>query len=164
MDDFSNAAQTPAGIPRLVIDDQQLGSHSQAKQSCADGVLQVRGDLVPGRGVPAFISIPLPLSADNRPHDLSAYQGVRLRVKIKKGNLCVQVASAEIQNYDYHTSAPIARSGDEFQEVRIPFTQLRRAWSEPIPLNLKTITSVNLVSISMAKDSFMYHVDEVGFY
>ena len=41
---------------------------------------------------------------------------------------------------------------------------MKRAWSEQIVLNLKTITSVNLVSFGLAKDAFAYEVDEIGFY
>jgi hypothetical protein len=52
----------------------------------------------------------------------------------------------------------------EFSEVRLPFKDMKRAWSEQIPLNLKTITSVNLVAFGMAKDAFAYEVDEIGFY
>ena len=101
---------------------------------------------------------------DGKPQDLSGYQGVRLRVKVTKGILCVQVGSSEIQNYDYHTSAPIAGTRGEFQEVLIPFKQLKRGWSEQTVLNLKSITSVNLVSFGLAKDTFAYEVKEIGFY
>jgi hypothetical protein len=104
------------------------------------------------------------LSANGAAKDLSAYQGVRMRVKVTKGILCVQVGSSEIQNYDFHTSAPITGKRGEFSEVRIPFKDLKRAWSEQIALNLKSITSINLVSFGMAKDAFAYEVDEIGFY
>src|SRR5262249_43130825 len=140
------------------------GSSSQATQKCENGVLSVKGDLVPGRGVPAFISQVSLLSAEGKPKDLSAYEGVRLRVKVTKGILCVQVGSSDIHNYDYHTSAPIAGKRGEFQEIRIPFKEMKRAWSEQIELNLKSVTSVNLVSFGMAKDSFAYQVHEIGFY
>ncbi len=42
--------------------------------------------------------------------------------------------------------------------------EMKRAWSEQIVLNLKSITSVNLVSFGLAKDAFAYEVDEIGFY
>ncbi len=162
IDDFSTA--TRHGAERLLFTDKDLGSQSQATQTCVNGVLNVEGELVPGRGVPAFISIPLPLAADMQPRDLSAYEGVRLRVKVKKGILTVQVASADIQNFDYHTSGPVAGKRGEFQEVRLPFKDMKRGWSEQTPLNLKTVTSVNLVAFGMAKDAFAYEVDEIGFY
>lgn len=164
LDDYSDTKRNKNGIERLLIDDKTAGSSSTATQKCENGVLSVKGDLVPGRGVPAFISLVSLLSADGKAKDMSGCQGVRLRVKVTKGILCVQVGSSEIQNYDYHTSAPITGKRGEFSEVRIPFKDLKRAWSEQIALNLKSITSVNLVSFGMAKDAFAYEVDEIGFY
>jgi len=164
LDDYSDSTRNKNGVERLLIDDKAAGSNSQATQKCENGVLTVKGDLVPGRGVPAFISQVSLLSADGKPKDLTAYQGIRLRVKVTKGILCVQVGSSEINNFDYHTGAPIAGKRGEFQEVRIPFKEMKRAWSEQTTLNLKSITSVNLVSFSVAKDAFAYEVDEIGFY
>ena len=85
-------------------------------------------------------------------------------MKVSKGILCVQVGSSEVTNFDYHTGAPIPGKRGEFQEVRIPFKDLKRAWSEQIPLNVKSITSVNLVSFGLSKETFAYEVDEIGFY
>ena len=164
LDDYSDPTRNKNGVERLLIDDKAAGSKSQATQKCENGVLTVKGDLVPGRGVPAFISEVSLLSADGKPKDMTGYEGVRLRVKVTKGILCVQVASSEIANFDYHTGAPIAGKGGVFQEVRIPFKEMKRAWSEQIVLNLKSITSVNLVSFGLAKDVFAYEVDEIGFY
>ena len=127
-------------------------------------MLSVKGDLVPGRGVPAFISLVSLLSADGKPKDLSGYEGVRLRVKITKGLLCVQVGSSEVDNYDYHTSTPIPGKRGEFQEVRVSFRDLKRAWSKQTALNPKSVTSINLVSFGLTKDAFAYEVDEIGFY
>jgi hypothetical protein len=164
LDDYSDPSRNKNGVARLLIDDKAAGSKSQATQKCKNGVLTVKGDLAPGRGVPAFISQVSLLSADGKPKDLTGYLGVRLRVKVTKGILCVQVGSSEIANFDYHTGAPIAGKRGEFQEVRVPFKEMKRAWSEQTTLNLKSITSVNLVSFGMAKDSFAYEVDEIGFY
>ena len=75
----------------------------------------------------------------------------------------MQAGSSEIDNYDFHTSAIRATAGD-FQEVRIPFKDLKRAWSEQVPLNLATLTSVNIVVFSVAKGAFAFELDEVGFY
>jgi hypothetical protein len=164
LDDFSDAQRNKYGVERLLVDDKALGGQSRATQKCMSGILAVKGELLPGRGMPAFISLPLLLSSNGKPYDLSAYQGVRIRVKVTKGSVSVQVASTEIQNFDFHTSAPIAGKGAEFQELRIPFKQMKRAWSEQTVLNLKSITSVNLVAAGMAKDAFAYEVDEIGFY
>jgi hypothetical protein len=162
VDDFSSVQRH--GADRLLINDKDMGSASRATQTCENGVIVVQGELVPGRGVPAFISMPILLNADFAPKDLSAYEGVRLRVKVRKGILTVQVASADITNFDYHTSGPVVSKGGDFTEVKIPFKDLKRGWSEQTALNLKTITSVNFVAFGLAKDAFAYEVDEVGFY
>ncbi len=164
LDDFSDAKRNSNGIDRLLIDDKGAGSQSHASLKCENGIIAVEGELVPGRGVPAFISVVSLLSPEGKPHDLTGYEGVRLRVKPGKGPLAIQVSSTEIQNFDYHTSAPIAVKRGEFTEVRISFKDMKRAWSEQTALNLKSITSINLVSFSMAKADFSYAVDEIGFY
>lgn len=164
LDDYSDPKRNKNGVERLLIDDKTAGSKSQAAQKCENGVLAIQGELVPGRGVPAFISLVSLLSAGGKPMDLTGYSGVRLRVKVTKGILCVQVSSSEINNFDFHTGSPIAGKRGEFQEVRVAFKDLKRAWSEQTVLNVKTITSVNLVSFGMARESFAYEVDEIGFY
>ena len=164
IDDFSDAEHTAAGAVRPVITDKDIGGQSQATASCADGIFAVEGTLVPARGMPAFVSVPLLLSSEAQPQDLSAYEGVRLLVKVKKGLLSVQVSSTEITNFDFHTCAPITRRPETFQEIRIPFSAMKRAWSEQTPLNLRAITSINLVAAGMAPDVFAYEVDEIGFY
>lgn len=164
LDDYSDARRNRNGAERLLIDDQSAGGESRATVKCAGGVLSVNGDLVPGRGVPAFISAVSLLSDEGKPKDMTHYEGVRLRVKVLKGTLCVQVATSTVTNFDYHASAPIAGQGGDFQEVRIPFKDMKRAWSEQTALNLETVTSVNLVSFGLSRDAFAYEVDEIGFY
>jgi|SRR5690606_5534672 len=164
VDDFSHAELTTTGAARVLVDDSSAGSKSTAMQVCKDGVLTVRGRLLPGRGAPAFISVPLLVNADGQPRDLSGATGVRLRVKVLQGNLSVQVSTTDIDNFDYHTSAPLARDLDTFRDVRVPFKDMRRGWSEQVPINLGTVTSVNFVVFGMAPGEFAYVVDEVGFY
>lgn len=164
LDDFSEADQTLTGAARMVITDQQMGGQSRADSNVSDGVMAVTGELKPGRGAPGFVSVPLLLLPDAQPKDLTGYTGIRLRIKVMQGMLSVQAASAAITNFDFHTSAPIVRESDDFQEVRIAFKTMKRAWSEQTPLDLSTITSINLVAVGMAPGAFAYVVDEVGFY
>jgi hypothetical protein len=164
IDDYSDPIRNRSGLERLLIDDKMVGSTSKATQRCTNGVLSVQGNLVPGRGVPAFISQASLLAPDGKPRDLTGHQGVRLRVKVIQGLLCVQVASASVTNFDYHAGPPIAGKRGEFQEVKVPFKDMKRSWSEQTPLDLKKLTSVNLISFGMAKDAFAYEVDELGFY
>jgi len=163
VDDFSNPVATSGGAGRMLVDDKAAGSQSTATQHCENGVLMVKGDLVPGRGAPAFISIPLLLTPDARPQDRSAFEGVRLMVKAIKGILSVQVSTSDVTNYDFH-SAPVVAKRGAFVEVRVPFKDMKRAWSEQTAIDPRHVTSVNLVAFGMAKDDFAYEVDEVGFY
>lgn len=163
VDDFSAADHTSGGGTRFVATDKDIGSSSHATSTCADGRLTVKGELVPGRGVPAFISVVLFVTPDATPVDASGYEGVRIRVKSIKGGLSVQVATSDITNFDYH-SAPVEVKAGDFHEVRIPFKDMKRAWSEQTTLNSKSVTSVNLVSFATTRDTFAYEVDEVGFY
>ena len=162
LDDFSSDTQTSLATPRLVFDDSGLGGSSSADISPDDGILRVEGTLVPARGQPAFISLVMLLSPTGKEQDLSGYEGIRLRVRVLKGGLQVLAASAKVQNFDYHTAA-VPRSRD-FQEIRIPFSELRRVWSEPMPLDLASITSINLVAAGMQPGPFAYEIDEIGFY
>jgi hypothetical protein len=77
--------------------------------------------------------------------------------------LIIQVASADVDNFDYHSAPAVAKRG-EFIEVRVPFADMKRAWSPQTPLNLKLVSGVNLVTFGMAPAPFAYEVDEIGFY
>lgn len=164
LDDYSDPSLNRKGVKRLLIDDKTAGSQSKATLKIESGLMSVRGELVPGRGVPAFISQVSLLTTNGSPVDLTGHQGVRLKVKVIRGILVVQVASSEITNFDFHSGAPLSGKAGEFQEIRVPFKEMKRAWSEQTALNLKAITSVNLVSFGMARDTFAYEVDEIGFY
>jgi len=124
----------------------------------------MKGTLTPGRGSPRFISIPLILTADGSPQDVSQYEGIRILVKVSQGTLMIPDASSEIVNLDFHTSAPLTRQLSEFTEVRIPFADLKQIWTAQTPLNLQTITSINLVSAGMTPGTFAYEIDEIAFY
>jgi hypothetical protein len=93
LDDYSDPKANKNGVDRLLIDDKTAGSKSQATHKCENGVLTVKGELVPGRGVPAFMSEVSLLAPDGKSKDLSGYVGVRLRVRVIKGTLIVQVGS-----------------------------------------------------------------------
>lgn len=164
LDDFSDASVNKNGGARMLIDDKGAGSQSHATQKTENGVLKVEGELIPGRGVPAFISLVSLLTPDGKPQDLSGHEGVRIRVRGTKGILSVQVGTTDVQNFDYHTSAPVTGKRGEFTEIRLAFKDMKRGWSEQTPLNLKSVTTINLVSFGLAKDAFAYEVDEIGFY
>src|SRR5207237_9658437 len=66
LDDYSDPTRNKNGVERLLIDDKAVGSKSQATQKCENRVLSDKGDLVPGRGVPAVVSEVTLLAADRK--------------------------------------------------------------------------------------------------
>lgn len=163
LDDFSDNARTTAGIDRVVVTDSSTGGTSQLRQSYTGGVLTAEGEIAPGRGQPGWVSLVLLLSPQGEAVDLSRYEGIRMRVRVRKGMLSLTANSSEIKNFDFHASL-VPRKGNDFQEVRVPFREMKRAWSEQTPLNPATITSISLVAVDLQKSAFAYEVDEVGFY
>ncbi len=84
--------------------------------------------------------------------------------RVNKGNLSVSANSSEITNFDYHAAQVSRQSDGEFHEVRIPFSQMKRAWSEQTPLNTNTLTSLSLVAFDIQHGAFDFEIDEISFY
>lgn len=163
LDDFSDRANNSLGYPRLVLHDTTTGGNSNSTQSYGDGILTSTGTIVPPRGQPGWVSLGLLLTSDGSAADLSQYQGIRLKIKIKKGMLSVSANSTRITNFDFH-AAIVPAGGETFKEVRIPFSAMRRAWSEQTRLDTTTIASISLVAVGLQQDSFAFEIDEIGFY
>lgn len=163
LDDFSNETLTNTGSPRLIMDDASLGGKSNYELKQQDGVLKVTGKIQPARGQPGFVSMVLLIDPQGKPSDLSAYEGLQLSISVKEGNVSVLAASAEITNYDFHAS-PLTRNSGGLQVVQVPFDSLKRIWSEQTALNLKTISSINVVASALQPQTFEYEIDEISFY
>ena len=163
LDDFSDPVHSSLGINRIVVTDTVAGGASTVRQSVANGVFTAEGEIAPPRGQPGWVSVVLLLSPTGAPADLTKYAGIKVRVRVRQGYLSVTANSSEIKNFDYH-AAMLPKKPGEFQEVRIAFRDMKRAWSEQTPLNLATITSINLVAVDFQKGVFAYDVDEIGFY
>lgn len=164
VDDFSDPKKNSLGIDRQFIDDTSAGGQTKTIHSIADGVLSAKGDILPPRGQPGWASTIWLLDPQGIPQDASSYVGVRLLVRVNKGNLAISANSSEITNFDYHAAPIIRQSDGEFHEVKIPFTDMKRAWSEQTPLNTKTIASLSLIAVDLQKGSFDFEVAEVSFY
>ncbi len=164
IDDFSDAKNNNLGLPRHFINDTVAGGGTTTKQDVTKGILSTKGEITPPRGQPGWASIALPLAAENVPQDASAFEGIRLLVKVNKGNISISANSTEVTNYDYH-AAPVTVTADgKFHEVKIPFASMKRAWSEQTPLNTKTINIISIAAYGLEKSSFDFAVDEVSFY
>ena len=118
VDDFSDAKNNSLGIQRQFINDTVAGGKTTTQQSVSQGVISIKGKLDPARGQPGWASTVLPLGDQNQPQDASAFEGIRLLVKINSGSFTVSANSTKITNFDYH-AAPIATTADvKFHEVK----------------------------------------------
>jgi hypothetical protein len=145
------------------VTDSTTGGNSQLRPKHADGVLSVEGEIVPSRGQPGWASLVLVIAPAGVPVDLSRFEGIRIKIRVKKGMISIAANSADITNFDYHSFLLPRKSGG-IQELRIPFSDMKRSWSEQIPLNRATVTSISLVAFDLQKSEFAYDVDEIGFY
>ena len=164
IDDFSDTTNNNLSIPRQFLNDTLAGGSTTTAQEVAKGIITAKGEIIPPRGQPGWASMILPLDSQSLPKDASAFEGVRLLIKINSGSMSISANSTEITNFDYH-AAPIAVTADgRFHEVKVPFVTMKRAWSEQTPLNTKTINSLSIVAFGLQKSTFDFAVDEVSFY
>jgi hypothetical protein len=164
VDDFSDAENNSLGVQRQFVNDSVAGGGTTTTQSVSDGVLLVAGEIAPPRGQPGWASSVLLLDPEGLPRDASAFDGIRLRVKVNKGNLSISANSTEVTNFDYHAAQVVVAADGKFHEVKIPFASMKRAWSEQTPLNSRTIASLSLVAFDVQQGSYDFEVDEVAFY
>jgi hypothetical protein len=164
IDDFSDAKNNNLGIPRIFLNDSIAGGSTTTQQEISKGILLVKGDIIPPRGQPGWASVALPLAAQNQPQDASAFEGVRLLIKINTGSLSISANSTEVTNFDYHAAPAAVTADGKFHEIKIPFASMKRAWSEQTPLNAKTINSISITAYGLEKSAFDFAVDEISFY
>lgn len=164
IDDFSDPNINSLGIARLFIDDTSAGGQTTTQYSVDEGVLYAKGEILPPRGQPGWASAVLLLDPQGLAQDASAFEGIRLLVRVNKGNLSVSANSSEITNFDFHAAQVTPRSDGNFHEVRIPFSAMKRAWSEQTPLNTRTLTGLSLVAFDIQKGEFNFEIDEISFY
>lgn len=164
VDDFSNTETNSLGNPRLFFNDTTSGGGTSTVQNVSDGILSVSGEIVPPRGQPGWASNVLLLDPQGLAQDVSAFEGVRLLVRVDQGNLSLSANSTEVTNYDYHAAPVVVTADGAFHEVKIPFESMKRAWSEQTPLNTKTVASLSIVAYGMQPGAVDFAVDEVAFY
>ena len=164
VDDFSHETSNKLGVPRQFVTDAVAGGKTQGKLEVVDGKLKIKGDIVPPRGQPGWASSVLLLDAKGMPQDVSGYRGVRLLVRVNKGQLSLTANSTDVTNFDYHAAPLIVPADGQFHEINVPFDSMKRAWSEQTALNTKTINGLSIVAFSLQQAAFDYELDEVRFY
>lgn len=164
VDDFSHPQNNSLGCPRQFLTDATVGGSTHSSQVVNEGIIKIEGDIVPPRGQPGWSSAVLLLDPTGQPVDASAYQGLRIKIRVKRGNLSLSANSVKVTNFDYHAALIKRQPGEEFQEIKIPFSQMKRTWSEQTDLDASTLNSISIVAFAMQKDSFSFEIDEVSFY
>lgn len=164
VDDFSHNNNNSFGLPRQFLNDTMVGGSTLANVEMNNGIMHLKGEIVPPRGQPGWASTVLLLDKAGMPVDLSNYEGIRMRVKINSGSLSISANSTEVTNFDYHSSVVMLASDGQFHDVKIPFDSLKRGWSAQTKLNTKSINALSIVAFSLQKAAFDYEIDEVRFY
>lgn len=164
VDDFSDAANNNLGFPRQHLNDQLAGGGTLSQQKAVQGVLRLSGSILPPRGQPGWASSVLPIDPKGLPRDASHFQGIRLIIKIDSGNVSLSANSTEVNNFDYHSAPVVVPADGQFHEVKIPFSDMKRTWSDQTSLNTATITSLSITAYALKKQTYSFEVDEVGFY
>lgn len=164
IDDFSHAQKNGLGIERQYLSDVLAGGSTTTEQVQKEGILYLKGSILPPRGQPGWASAVLPLGPEGQAQDASQFKGIRLLIKVNAGNISITANSTQVTNFDYHTK-PIAVDTDgKFHEVKIPFNSMKRAWSEQTILNTQTLHSLSIVAFSPQQGTFDYAIDEINFY
>ena len=164
IDDFSDAKNNSLGITRQFLDDTIAGGKTQTEITIEAGKLQIKGEISPPRGQPGWASSVLLLNAEGLPQDISQFEGIKLLVKVDKGNISLSANSTDVTNFDYHSALITVKPDGKFHQVNIPFNTMKRAWSEQTQLNTATINSLSIVAFGVQKTAFNYAIDEVSFY
>lgn len=164
VDDFCDAAYNQFGLARQFVNDTMVGGKTHTEYAVKNCELHAKGKIVPPRGQPGWASTVLPLAAVGGNYDLSAFQGVKLTLKRLTGNLSLSANSTRITNFDFHASPVMVPVSEQFQEVKLPFAAMRRAWSKQEALDTSTINSLSIVAYGLQAEDFEFIIKEVSFY
>ncbi len=162
VDDFSDPVLNSMGNQRQFLTDTVAGGKSSLITQSQRGVLAVSGNITPARGQLGWASTVLLLNPTGQAEDASAYDGIS--IGMKKGALSLSANSNEVTNFDYHAAPILVKPDGNFYQLKIPFTSMKRAWSEQTPLNPATISSISLVAYGMQPGDYAYAIDDMRFY
>ena len=163
LDDFSKADLTSAfGIQWDRNLDADFGGKSTLQQEYRDGTLRAWGKLQPAPNAPGLAGFSLDFDKKETPFDVSAFSGIRLRIKSISGPLFLKLITSGVTNYDYHATL-ISNSAD-FQEFKIPFAQFKQFWSAPLTWTGKDIRGIALWVSGFQPAEFEFVVDQIEFY
>ncbi len=163
VDDFSRPGLASSiGQDWSVDTDGAWGGSSTATATRSKGTMRVHGALKPAAGRPAMAGISLRFNAEGGPVDISAFAGVRLRIKVTKGQPVLKLMSHHVTNYDYHAYALSA--SDAYQQIDIPFAKFGQLWSQPIEWTGTDVTGIAIWAGGIAAADYDFTIDSIEFY
>ena len=144
--------------------DAESGGKSSLETSFADGLLKASGSIKPGwpwMG-PGRAGLVLPLGDKNQAFDVSAWTGLRLRIKASGPGLLLRLHSSDIRNGDYF-AVDIPASTD-FVSYDFPFQRMGQVMSAQKDWQGKQAFGIEFVAWSFRKAEYAWELDSIEFY
>jgi imidazolonepropionase-like amidohydrolase len=163
IDDFSGRDLTSTIGQQWSIDnDSVFGGSSTIRTEERNGSLHVWGKLQPKSGMPGLAGISLQFDNGESPLDLTAFDGVRLKITSTKGPLSLKLLTTGVKNYDYH--AAFIPNRPKPQTLELPFTEFRQIWSAPVAWTGRDVRGIALWVSSISSGDYDFTVDSIEFY
>ncbi|MFK7922661.1 MAG: CIA30 family protein [Bacteroidia bacterium] len=146
------------------MSDQIQGGASKVEVNIADGIFHAQGQLQTTTQMPyGWVMISADLNADKQPADISQFEGISIRYKLNKGSMYISMMDERVSNFDYHSF--VLESGDDWQEVQIPFSDLGQNFTSPAMEWLgEKIIGISFGTNGAQPMEFDMEVDWVKFY
>jgi imidazolonepropionase-like amidohydrolase len=152
------------GLNWSAMSDEIQGGISTASVNVQNGSLKAKGELKIGDRMPyAWTMFNHNFHSNGQAEDLTDFEGLELRYRLKEGTVYVSLNDGRIQNFDYH--AAFLATGEDWQEVKIPFSSLRQNFTQPpVKWNGERILGLAFGSSGQEGGAFELEVDWIRLY
>lgn len=164
IDNFSDTTNNNYGFPRQFLNDSMMGGKTVAAQEMKDNKIHLSGNIVPARGQLGWSSTVFLLEGQDIGKDLSAYKGIKVRLKLNTGSLSISANSTEITNFDYHSTVLAVPVDGKYHDISVPFDSLKRAWSAQTTLNTASINSISIVAFGLQPSDYDFVIENISLY
>lgn len=163
LDDFESGTLTSAlGTTWRVYRDEVVGGTSTADVLVSGGVLRVEATIRPAPGGIGFIELALPLDESGAPRDVSAFDGVRVRLRVWRGILALKIQTAEVTNHDH--PAVLLGPSEAVLDLMLPFPEFGPLWSPATPWTGRRVLGLALSAGGTEAGEVAYEIEEIAFY
>jgi hypothetical protein len=170
----ASAARTQASLDNFrqgydaweVMTDSMMGGASSLKlASISPRGLRLQGQLRPTDPSPyAWASASRMLNDRGEPEDLSAFTGIRLRLRTEAGAPYLSIMTAEVTNFDYPLHL-LPDTGGEWQVVELPFEAFQQMRTQPpLPWTGQQVLGLNLGASAPKAGLFAFEIAWIELY